>query len=408
MSGSKPWRWLSAYGAAIVATVWLAPILATVATLIALARPPGLPQFPGAPVAYGCIAGVVFWLLPLAIAVSPFAYPSRANGASYSEIIGRRDGLRLRCQSLRRLTPAGQTGDEDDALIEAEEHLKSVDVSLRGVGLAWIAGNAYMALWGRLHRAEEALLGAEPAWQLVDEAHHDDLRLTGSAIPQRDDLLALLKQAQVLLSGTAGQAPDVAACRSIQKEVRYAINYFRDSGFSGLLRLRNQTFVTLVLTEFNAYALIAVALTAGARASSILIAMALYLIGAVIGVFSRLYRQRSTSTMVEDYGLSTARLLTLPVYSGLAGVGGVLLYGLTASLTGIAGSSGPHAPPNIDSVLDIAANPFSVVVAAAFGATPDILLQGLSATAEKYKSDITSTQTTGGPPAPGGPVAPGA
>ena len=163
------------------------------------------------------------------------------------------------------------------------------------------------------------------------------------------------------------------------------------------MRLRNQTYILLLLTSFNVYTLLALAIVGGAQRPTILAAAGFYLIGAVVGLFSRLYQQTTAPATVEDYGLATARLLTIPIYSGLAGVAGVLLYGLTASFTASGGSA--RTLPSLDQVLSVVSNPFGVLLAAAFGAAPDLVLRGLSQVADKYKSEIVSTQASGRFPA---------
>jgi hypothetical protein len=50
------------------------------------------------------------------------------------------------------------------------------------------------------------------------------------------------------------------------------------------------------------------------------------MVGAVAGLFGRIYRESQISTAFDDYGLSLTRLAATPLLSGLAGVGGVLLF----------------------------------------------------------------------------------
>ncbi len=76
-------------------------------------------------------------------------------------------------------------------------------------------------------------------------------------------------------------------------------------------------------------------------------AIAYFLIGAPVGLFNRLYLDASTETAVEDYGLSAARLLHTPLLCGLAAV---------------------------------------------FGLTPSALISRLQSEAEKYKSDLKSSE----------------
>ena len=55
--------------------------------------------------------------------------------------------------------------------------------------LEWVSGHGYVRLWEQLHRAEEAaLLSADPN-ALIGEATRDALRLRGSNISNRDQLI---------------------------------------------------------------------------------------------------------------------------------------------------------------------------------------------------------------------------
>jgi len=385
-------RWLRAYGAALFGVGLIVPILTLVATMAALFSPLPLPSFTGSSVLYGFTAGLVLWLI-VALPFLPLAYPASANRGSYAELLRRAQPMHLRIADWRASAPEDASTQAGQAMTEAEKHLDELQASLKRPGLDWVSGDGYIAAWERLHRAEEALIGAASADELGGEIQHDRVRLHGAVIPQQADLLKLLDDADRVLLRWWSRGHHLERARRKSKEVRNAINIFRDDGFNGLLRLRNQTLILFLLTGLNLYALLAMAITAGAKRDTLLSAGGFYLVGAVVGLFSRLYQQATTGTTVEDYGLATARKLTIPVYSGLAGVAGVLLYGLTASLAS-AGTSAREIP-TLDQVLSVVNNPFGVILAAAFGAAPDLLLKGLSQMADKYKGDIASTQSSG-------------
>jgi hypothetical protein len=103
---------------------------------------------------------------------------------------------------------------------------------------------------------------------------------------------------------------------------------------------------------------------------------------------------------VEDYGLSRARLIHTPLFSGLAAVGGVMLVMVLPALVnlsaitpeGAASASGGSMPPNVAPQLaDIfQLNAISLLVAALFGLTPGLLIDRLHQ-AETYTANIKAT-----------------
>jgi hypothetical protein len=166
---------------------------------------------------------------------------------------------------------------------------------------------------------------------------------------------------------------------------------------------------------------------------AIIAAAAFFLVGAVVGLFDQLRRGSGTETAPEeDYGLARARLLYIPLLSGLAAVGGVLvtamLYGTlndtippnevaaatpppavvvaaaatpsattvpAAAATPPAGSAGVRGftpdVPALDRVFDLQDNRFSLVIAAVFGLTPGFLVDRLQNQAARYTSELQST-----------------
>jgi len=84
---------------------------------------------------------------------------------------------------------------------------------------------------------------------------------------------------------------------------------------------------------------------------------------------------------VDDYGLSLARLTATPLLSGLADVGGVLLFStlLFEPTTG----SGPK--------IFVLNQPDYIIAAAFFGLTPNLIIRGLQQRSEKYISALQSS-----------------
>jgi hypothetical protein len=89
-----------------------------------------------------------------------------------------------------------------------------------------------------------------------------------------------------------------------------------------------------------------------------------------------------TSTAVDDYGLSLTRLIATPLLSGLAGVGGVLLFSAFVS-------ESIKFPTSSIFRLD---RPDYIIAAAFFGLTPYLIIRGLQQRSEKYISALKSSK----------------
>jgi hypothetical protein len=311
--------------------------------------------------------------------------------------------------------------------------------------------------------------------------------------PQATSSTSLLQQAPPTSSGCGNADPKMLA-RAVLRTVRRAINEFRDDRWGGMVVARNRLFGTMMFTGLTAYALLAIAIISGAPKAAIAAASAFYLVGATIGLLSRLRGESQSDSGVEDYGLSTARLITLPLFSGLAGIGGVVLMamlpgtsavlaptppssisatgfvdtaysqtsqatggtppssasaaavptGMTLSATGeltgkstaagttnftalvsdnaeptikkplrltvenspanpTGGGGTPHnVPPSpsasrispLDEIFDLRKNVIGLLLAAVFGLTPGLLFDRLQQQAERYKSDLKSSEAT--------------
>ena len=113
--------------------------------------------------------------------------------------------------------------------------------------------------------------------------------------------------------------------RSILREVRHALNEFRDSRWEAIVRVRNQFVCTMILTGLTMYVLLEFTILAGVPQAAIIAATAFYLVGALVGLFGRLYNESQTSNSIDDYRLALARTVATPLFSGIAAVGGVML-----------------------------------------------------------------------------------
>ena len=370
--------------AAAIATAWLPPLAASVGTVAFnnLGVEP-----PAAVLLWSLVVAAGIWLLAT-ISYSPFTSAKRSNPRSYSLLINRIDGL----HTLRATICNQSRGRAASICADAKAKLDEVTACLTRTDPRWVTGTGYIAAWEAVHRVEESLVDNFEKYDLLEGARHDILRLQGSSLPHRDDLLKLARSAEAYLTGGKSGGPtmrNIEEARKAVKEVRSNVNVFRDSSWNGLVVLANQTMTTLVIMHIIAFGLLAGAILGGAgKADQVIEAAAVFfLVGAATGVFNRLYVQSQTDTAVDDYGLAMARLLTVPAFSGLAAIGGVLLTTLTAA----------HATStNLASIFEFKNHPLVLLDAAAFGLTPALLVQGVAKRSQKYQSDIRSTEPTDG------------
>lgn len=270
--------------------------------------------------------------------------------------------------------------------------------------------------------------------------------------------------APALVPGSPGA---VAEARATLREIRRLVNDFRDERREALVRSRCRLLGTTTVTGLITYVLLAFTVNldgaAGVHAAgvspayvSIVAATTIYLVGAAVGLFNRLYFESGDDAAGEDYGLSRSRLVLTPILSGLAAVGGVLISAMlmtvvdgaamspvaarppmkqvvstsAAGPTPLAPTVGPvtlaptvgltpSAPvlgaPPIPSlptpaartdresgveprslkpadVFNLDEHPFSIVLAAIFGLTPGLFLDRLKRASEQPKAELQSTE----------------
>jgi hypothetical protein len=387
--------------ATVWVTAWTAPIAAATFSVLLYEAHVASPLFV---LLWGIVGALVFWLL-IAIAYSPMTGPTLANSRSYGLLVDRIDGLHQRQVRVCNTAHAPK-----HSCNEAREGIANARAMLKLPGLQWVSERGYIEVWEKAHRAEEALMEAEEKEDLLEDAEHMALQLDGAGIPQKEALLVLLNSAKAKLTkldstgagskGSVSPAPkahaastskdDLSASRKALREVRYNINVFRDNQWNGMVGQRNQTIATLLLVELAGYGLLGLAIL---KPSGPVAAGALYfLVGAVAGLFNRLYSESQADHAVDDYGLAMARILTLPVYAGLAGVGGVLLTSLTSAQASVS---------NLSSVFEFQNRPLVLVVAAAFGLAPALLIEGLTKQGKQYASAVKSTEPGQGGSTPG-------
>jgi hypothetical protein len=347
--------------------------------------------------------------------------------------------------------PAADTNSQIAACSTAQAHRCFIGTELgvfpredgiprQASGARWVLGTGFIDLWAHLHSAEEALFLVQPEAEVVGNGATDEMRLKDSGIDNSTDYLDKLRWGVATLGGgkylsgspplpmitEVDQTPDHKhRARVVLREVRRVINEYRDARREGLVRARNQLLWTGTVTGLAAYPLLAVAVLTVPNGpvgrKAIVAAAAFFLVGAVVGLFDQLRRGSGTETAPEeDYGLARARLLYIPLLSGLAAVGGVLvtamLYGTLSdtippheaaaatpgpTVVPAAAATPPAEPagvreftpevPSLERVFDLQENRFSLVIAAVFGLTPGLLVERLQNQATRYTSELQST-----------------
>ncbi len=479
------------YAAALVATVPFVPGAAAVIAVVAYVSRLSPVAVNDLALLIGTVIALSAWLI-VALLVRNFTAVHRANTRVYGQLLNRY--RQLKAHPLLSCPP--KTGTEYQMVVadasgctrssacnRAQEDLKALDIQLGvqpdenksdiGTDLQWVLGTGYINLWNIVHRVEEALIELESRDVVISEALYDELRLKGSTIPSRDDLLIRLRYAVTQLSpgaarylaeqppvrpahsptqsgeGVGGAVPadpstmtfrrlnDPSSeydpdreARAVLLKVRRNLNEFRDGGRESLVRARNRLMKAVMFTGVTTYLLLGLALVVGVPPNAVVAGVAFYMVGAVIGLFNLLYTEGQSDTGVEDYGLSTARLIHRPLFSGLAAVGGVVLVAMlvravntevlepssanapsavatpAGSSEGAArattGASPPAAGtgansdpvPTLADIFDLNTNRFGLVVAAIFGLTPELLLSRLRQQTERYKADIRTSEAS--------------
>lgn len=473
-------RVLNTWAASLLATGMSLPILASAATVALYLSGP----FPFIPIptpnwyapVFGIVIALIVWFF-LGIVFYRFATPQGQNMRSYSLLEIRLRQLKARLgitepytkykemsnQEMEQLLECMKKaieftldeGADEVALREAFSYSNDLQEMLYGssANLSWAFGVGYINAWSLLHRAEEALIMAEPTSIVIGETIHDMLAIEGSTIANRDELLDKLLQAVKDLDLTAmvyfsEHQPDKnyaelaqairqhdriltqlvqafnkanpsamievhsdseatttlsseelkkrkSRARATLREVRRALNEFRDNSWEGIVRARTNLIGMIALTGFVTHILLCIAILINPsplKGPAIIAATAFYMVGAIAGMFGRFYKESGNSTAVDDYGLTAARAIATPLLSGLAGVGGVLITILLYST--LPGVSVTIPIKNLSAIFQLD-QPLYFIAAAVFGLTPNLIIKSLQQRADKYMNNLSSSKTTG-------------
>ena len=390
---------------------------------------PGVPANPGDAIAIGLGATLLAW--------SASAFPASALASRRRAQMRVYDGLVQRCgvlESRVRSEKARHTENPhvEKALAEAECRLDAVrsqlyDDAHAGPALRWVLSSGYTGLRRELHRVEEALYSVESESQLVGDVLHDDLSLEDSGLRNRFTLRRMIRDALGTVSPGASQAllrpvpalppasalaggpaPDGTAvatvvltnaeAREALREVRFAINDYRDDIIDSFALGRNKLIWTFLAVSLTTYALVGLGLLFGIPKTALVSVSVLYLVASLVGLFNRLRVESSRSSTIEDYGLYLARLVTGALLSGLAGVAGVYLIAQAPAFLGplTESTTTPPAPApaarNLEDVYNLTANQLALFVAAVFGLAPSTLTARLQQQVDRLERDLQRSE----------------
>jgi hypothetical protein len=408
------------YLAGIWLTISLVPWVQAIVTVIAyLLRSPNNPDIAGrlACVYIGVAASLAFVACAgfLGRAVST---RDRAQAHVYDELRDRRSQLRDRHTRLlqtRDEVPSTRLEQFDTLVREASSRLDAVERELCDCctaepALRWVRATGYSNILRTLHRVEEMILAAQPDHAVVGDALNDYLSLTNSTVVERDKLIVDLRAAVYVIAPDAARTffnpagpvtgapeakPTVVEAREVLREVRFAINNFRDSRVDRQIGTRNSLFLVIWAGAGCTYLALGLAVIAGVPTNTLIAVSAYFLVAAIAGLLNRLRIEAGRSTAVEDYGLSLARLVASRLLSGLAGIGGVYLVAKSpAFLSAIA--PGAATKLSVSQIFDLQHNELGLLVAVLFGFTPALFFSSLQRQSERFQQELESSQPAGG------------
>ena len=398
------------------------PFLAALITIIVYLSPSSF-QWLGANtmvIILGLIITLVLWLL-LAIPCRSFATAKGGRSSDFSSL--QRDAGVLNKQlevvkseqaTQEAAKCATPTGHYKATIADIESNLENYKNTLNRNGLPWVSYTGYVSMWDRINKVDEAMVGVLPCQTVIESANYDDLSLSGD--PESKDLLDLLHDAIASLNsvskghkqsseqnqgcdlqqslalpmldllkevtdpsslsaannGQDSQQSEQEARANIRK-VKAALHKFTNERWDGLVRARNQLMGTAFLTAIFTYILVIIAILANVRPITTIDAMVFYFLGAIVGLFGRLFDERNADKVIDDYGLSMIRIIVTPLISGLAVLIGVLF--VTTSST-------------LDTIYTITIQ--NLVLAAVLGFSPNILINKLLSKSEEIKGQIKS------------------
>lgn len=404
--------WLRLTGA-FMGTSILIPVvtsLITAALFIVTSTPPSTiwGMSPGLfATAGGVLLALLIWAVMTAIS---FPYTSAKNADAYSFNLLQNRRLRLKTweksiNTANKEKDSSELGFIDDEISQNE--LKSyISVAEKSLdfeeGFVWVSTIGYVNISRLLHRAEEALIMIESLPAVIADESRVEVAIINSAIGNKEYHLQTLQGAREYLSLDRIQMPrgstnthlnspttsnSVAmqvpvdknlAARTAIRAVTNSLNEFQDDQWEKLVYVRNQLNRMIVLTGLVLYVLLEFAIVASFPSTYLIGATLFFLIGAGVGLFSRLYEQSRVESSIGNVRLAGARLNAALLFSGLAAIGGVVVMQQIAA---------PSGSPSFD------LNLFNILISAAFGLTPNLFFSAIQKQVEEVDKNMASQKS---------------
>jgi len=332
------------------ADVWLLSVAATIPLYISIGAIAAYVVTTGnhraAIIVIICILLVALIAMVVLLATFKFNTASHVSVDTYNEL----------CQRMHRAANVPSPPAPIDLELQAHNRVEGYGTAFINArdkrGLQWLVTKGYLDLYRLVHRAEEALIMYEPVDLVLADGLLDVARLTDSTIPKSDDRIKQVLQALTVIAPATApylsqlpahviSPPDRStgatddeqrkqdekciAARVILRSARSYVNTFRDTRRLSLVQARNSLVSTLFVTSCATLLLLLFVLAGLPPAPALLTGAVLYAIGAIVGLFNRLYSNVGSVGVVEDYGIFIVRLFQTALVSGLAGVLGVYI-----------------------------------------------------------------------------------
>jgi len=389
-------RFFSAFGTGFVAIGFICAPLGALATFIIYAfvastRDQVLPSI-AAGLALACLVGLVLAF----VYTKQYQKAQEVNSGQFQDINARLRNARNLLGACPEPGAAANplvraSWNTATSLVEDLEHL------LKLGGSNWLAAEGYLEAWNNIYGIEEAEVLLVPIHQVVTMANDDRSRLEGSKIPNFESLKKRLDWDIGLLSPPhydAAIGSDELSARVDIASVRREINRYRKEQWGGLVAERNRTLLAAALAGLLVYFGLVSVIVSRIDPKALTVAASFVVTGALVALLHQLTTVGSNDYGLEDFGQSTARLLSATFVSGLiALVGVIVLEGASLTINGVPLlQSSPRWKENFDWTQ----NKSGFFFAALLGFAPSLLFTLLQSRADKIKGNLDASQATGG------------
>ena len=386
-------RFFSAFGTAFVAIGFICAPLGSLATFVvyvfvAPTRGQVLYSTAGGLV-FACVAGLILAL----IYTKGFQRAQKVNPEQYQDI-------NARLRNAKNLLDVCPEPDRDlnplafASWTTAKGLVPDVRAQLAKPGSNWLAAEGYLESWNDIYAIEEAMILFAPVHHVVTTANDDRFRLKSSKIPNADQLKRRLDFDVGLLSQLDPSPRDDLSARVDIASVRKEINRYRKEQWSSLVAERNRTLLAAAFAGLLVYFGLGSVVVSNIDPGALMVAMSFVVIGALVALLHQLTSVGTTDYGVEDFGQSTARLLSATFVSGvMALVGVIVLEGASLSINGVPLLA---AAPHWKDTFDWTENKSGFFFAALFGFAPSLLFTLLQTRADNIKNNLDASQATGG------------